>query len=174
MRVFHKKDGGIIQLIGKERIKEWSIELPLIFVEYIRNNKLDTYDDPKVKKEVENYLDEILEDIAVPRLIEVLEGEDNEEIISALKRILEIAENNLEMTRPIRPYLEDLTDKKNKEIITLTEQILDLFRKADRRKELNKKRKVMKEKEELFLEGKISAEEYAQSRKEYIEFRDNR
>ncbi|MEJ2251835.1 MAG: hypothetical protein P8Y70_13940 [Candidatus Lokiarchaeota archaeon] len=174
MRIFYKNDGGIIQLIGKEKIKEWSIELPLLFVEYIRNNKLDSYDDPKVKKEIENYLDEILEDIAVPRLIEVLGSDDNEEIISALKRILEIAENNLDMTRPIRSYLEDLTNKKNKEIVNLTEQILDLFRKADRRKELNKKRKVMQEKEELFLAGKISAEEYATSRKEYLKFRDNR
>jgi hypothetical protein len=174
MKVFHKKDGGIIQLIGKEKIKEWSIELPLLFVEYIRNNKLDNYDDPKVKKEVENYLDEILEDIAIPRLIEVLGSDENDEIISALNRILEIAEDNLEMTRPIRPYLEDLTDKKNKKILDLTEQILELFRRADRRKELNKKRKVMKEKEELFLDGKISAEEYAQARKDYIQFRDNR
>jgi hypothetical protein len=123
---------------------------------------------------VENYLDEILEDIAIPRLIEVLGSDENDEIISALNRILEIAEDNLEMTRPIRPYLEDLTDKKNKKILDLTEQILELFRRADRRKELNKKRKVMKEKEELFLDGKISAEEYAQARKDYIQFRDNR
>jgi Fe-S cluster assembly scaffold protein SufB len=150
------------------------VELPLIFIEYIRNNKLESYNDKKVEKEISEYLDEILEEVAVPRLIEVLEGEDNEEIIDALKRIEKIANENLDMTRPIKPYLEDLMNKKNNEIKNLADNILGLFRKEERRKELNKKRKVMKEKEDLFLEGKISAEEYAEARKEYLTFRDNR
>ena len=34
MKVFHKKDGGIVQLISKEKMKEWPIELPLIFISY--------------------------------------------------------------------------------------------------------------------------------------------
>jgi hypothetical protein len=38
MRIFHKKDGGIVQLIDKDEIKEWPVELPLIFIEYIRKN----------------------------------------------------------------------------------------------------------------------------------------
>jgi hypothetical protein len=174
VRIFHKKDGSIVQLIDKNKMIEWPVELPLIFIEYIRNNKLESYNDKKVEKEISEYLDEILEEVAVPRLIEVLEGEDNEEIIDALKRIEKIANENLDMTRPIKPYLEDLMNKKNNEIKNLADNILGLFRKEERRKELNKKRKVMKEKEDLFLEGKISAEEYAEARKEYLTFRDNR
>ena len=174
MRVFRKKDGGLVQLIDKEKMREWSIELPLIFVEYIRNNKLNTYDDDKVKKAVEQYLDEILEDVAVPRLIEVLEGDDTEEIINALERIDKIANENLDMTRPIRPYLNDLLNKNNKKIITLADSTLELFRREERRKELSEKRKAMEKKEELFMDGKISADEYAKARKEYIKFRDKR
>ncbi|TFF91681.1 MAG: hypothetical protein EU543_06305 [Promethearchaeota archaeon] len=174
MRVFRKKDGGIVQLIDKERMREWSIELPLIFIEYVRNNKLDSYDDEKVKKAVEEYLDEIMEDVAVPRLIEVLEGDNVEEIINALERIEKIANENLDMTRPIRPYLEELLEKDNKKITNLADGILELFRREERRKELSEKRKVMEKKEELFMEGKINADEYAKARKEYIKFRDNR
>jgi hypothetical protein len=172
MRIFRKKDGGIVQLIGKKKMESWPIELPLIFIEYIREKKLESYGD--VKKDVEEYLDEILEDVAIPRLIEVLEGEDTEEIIAALNRIKEIADENLDMTRPIKPYLEDLENNKNKEIQKISKDILKLFAKEERRKELNKRRKVMQDKEEKFMNGEISAEEYAQARKDYIAFRDNR
>ncbi|MBD3212335.1 MAG: hypothetical protein GF311_06990 [Candidatus Lokiarchaeota archaeon] len=172
--MFRKKDGGIVQLIDKRKMQEWSIELPLIFIEYIRNNKLDTYDDEKVRKAVEEYLDEIMEDVAIPRLIEVLGGEDNEEIISALERIDKIANENLDMARPIKPYLENLLKKENKEIKKLADGILELFRREERRKKLNEKRKIMREKEDLFMDGKISAEEYAKARKEYIKFRDSK
>ncbi|TFG01583.1 MAG: hypothetical protein EU542_06690 [Promethearchaeota archaeon] len=115
-----------------------------------------------------------MEDVAVPRLIEVLEGDNVEEIINALERIEKIANENLDMTRPIRPYLEDLLQKDNKEISNLADSILDLFRREERRKKLSEKRKVMEKKEELFMEGKITADEYAEARKEYIKFRDNR
>ena len=87
MRIFHKKDGGIVQLIDKKKMQEWPVELPLIFIEYIRSKQLDTYEDAKVKKEVSAYLDEVLKDVAIPRLISVLEGDDQEEIILALTRI---------------------------------------------------------------------------------------
>ena len=55
MKVFRKKDGGIVQLVGKEKMKEWPIELPLIFIEYVRTNQLNTYNDSKLKKDIEQY-----------------------------------------------------------------------------------------------------------------------
>ncbi|MBD3193748.1 MAG: hypothetical protein GF317_01740 [Candidatus Lokiarchaeota archaeon] len=174
MKVFRKADGGIVQLIDKNKMMEWPIELPLIFIEYIKNNKLESYNDKDVEKKIEEYLDEVLKDVAIPRLIDVLEGNNNTEIIEALERIDNIANDNLDMARPIKPYLNDLANNKNKEITKLAKGILELFRKEERRKELNKKRKIMKEKEEEFLNGKITPEEYAIARKEYLEFRDNR
>ncbi|GAH01979.1 unnamed protein product, partial [marine sediment metagenome] len=66
MRIFHKKDGGIVQLISKEKMKEWPIELPLIFIEYVRTNQLNTYNDSKLKKDIEQYLDEVVRDVAIP------------------------------------------------------------------------------------------------------------
>ncbi|MBY9007130.1 MAG: hypothetical protein KGD63_10255 [Candidatus Lokiarchaeota archaeon] len=174
MRIFHKKDGGVIQLIEKKKIMEWPIELPLIFVEFIRNSKLDTYGDPKVKKEIEQYLEEITKDVAIPRFIDVLEGENYEEIILALTRIEELSKkkSKIDMIKPIEKYLDNLFTSNNKEISRLANNISKSFASAERKKKLEKKRKIMKEKEEKFLAGNISAEDYAKARKEYLVLKD--
>lgn len=172
IKLFQKKDGGVIQLIDKEKMNDWPVELPLIFIEYIREKKLDTYEDKTVKKEVEEYLDEIMRDIAVPRLIKVIEGENTEEIVLALTRINDIAKKNIEMVRPIQKYLTNLQKNKNKKVEELSTSISEMFIKAERRKELSKKRKIMEQKEQEFLAGKISGEEYAKFRKEYLLLRE--
>ncbi|MFW9772916.1 MAG: hypothetical protein ACFFBY_00240 [Promethearchaeota archaeon] len=168
MRLFHKKDGGVIQLIDKEQMNDWPVELPLIFIEYIREKKLDTYEDKIVRKEVEDYLNEIMKDIAIPRLISVIESENTEEIILALTRIEDIAKKNIEMVKPIQKYLTNLQKSKNKKVTAISESISEMFVKAERRKELSKKRKIMLQKEKEFLAGKINGEEYAKFRKEYL------
>ncbi len=168
IRVFLKKDGNAIQLIGIEKMLEWPVELPLIFIEYIRNNKLKTYEDTKVQKEIEKYLDEIMESVAIPRLIGVLEGDNPEEIILALTRIEELSKKNIDMIKPIQPYLQKILNTKNKKITKLVKTIGDNFQKAERRKEVSIKRKLMREKEKLFIDGKISGEDYAKVRKEYL------
>lgn len=168
IRVFLKKDGNAVQLIGIQKMLEWPVELPLIFIEYIRNNKLKTYEDTKVQNEIEKYLDEIMENVAIPRLIGVLEGDNPEEIILALTRIEELSKKNIDMIKPIQPYLQKVLNTKNKEISKLVKLISDNFQKAERRKELSKKRKIMREKEKLFIDGKISGEDYAKARKEYL------
>ncbi|MHA2325672.1 MAG: hypothetical protein ACXACB_09745, partial [Promethearchaeota archaeon] len=159
MKTFKMKNGGVVQLVDKEKMQEWPIELPLLFIEYIRSKQLNSYG--SVKKEVENYLDEIMKDVAIPRFISVLKGDDDDEIILALTRIEEISRKDAEMAKPISKYLEDLLKKKNKQILKLTQTISTNFIKSDRKKELAKKRKLMRDKEKLFLEGKITAEEYA-------------
>jgi hypothetical protein len=168
MRIFHKKDEGIIQLIDKEKMLEWPVELPLVFIEYIREKQLPTYGDNKIQKEVSDYLDEILKDVAIPRLISVLEGKNLDEIILALERIEELSKKNVDMAKPIQPYLNNLLNNPNKDIKKFAQNISENFQKAERKKELAKKRKIMREKENLFLEGKISGEEYAKTRKEYL------
>lgn len=168
MKVFHKKDGGIVQIIDKEKMKEWPVELPLIFIEYVRNNQLKTYNDTKLKKEIEQYLDEVVRDVAIPGLISVLDGDNFEETNKALVRIEELAKKNIKMVKPIKPYIENLLKKENKEVNKLSQSILESFNKAERRKKLAEKRKVMQEKEKEFLAGNLSGEEYAKARKEYL------
>lgn len=149
-------------------MQEWPIELPLIFIEYVREKQLKTYEDAQVKKDVLKYLDEILKDVAIPRLISVLEGDSTEDIISALQRIEELSKKNVEMTRPISPYLKNLLKNSNKKIAKLTQNISNNFSQADKRKKLAQKRKTMREKEKQFLAGKLSAGDYAKVRKEYL------
>ena len=149
-------------------MQEWPIELPLIFVEYVREKQLNTYEDAQVKKDVLKYLDEILKDVAIPRLISVLEGDSTEDIVSALQRIEELSKKNLEMTRPISPYLKNLLKNSNKEIAKLAQNISNNFSQADKRKNLAQKRKTMREKEKQFLTGKLGAAEYAKARREYL------
>ena len=170
IKVITTKDGGVVQLIDKEKMMEWPVELPLLFVEYIRDKKLDSYG--SAKKEVDQYLNEIMEEVAIPRLISVLKGEDVEEIKLALSRIEEISKKNIEMARPIKTYLSDLLKNKNKDVVKLAESISSNFTKAERRKELAKKRKLMQQKEKDFLEGKITAEDYAKARKDYLVLKD--
>lgn len=166
IKVFKKKDGGVIQLVDKAKMKEWPIELPLIFIEYIRNKQIDSYG--SARKDVENYLNEVMKDVAIPRLISVLKGVDDDEIILALTRIEEISRKDADIAKPIEIYLKDLLNKDNKQIVKLAQTISNNFAKAERKKELAQKRKIMREKEQLFLEGKINGEEYAKARKEYL------
>ena len=172
MRMFHKKDGGVVQLNDKEAMEEWPVELPLIFIEYIRNNKLDTYEDPNIKKEIEKYLDEILTDVAIPRMIEVLDGEKTEEVEQTLQRIDELAKKKLDLVKPLKPYIEKLEEKGKTDVKKLTSSILNAFVKEERKKVLAEKRKHMREMEQQFLEGKISPEDYAIARKEYLLLKD--
>lgn len=168
IKLFRKKDGGVIQLVDKEKMKDWPVELPLIFIEYIREKKLVTYEDNTIKKDIESYLDEVMKEIAIPRLIGVLDSENDEEIILSLTRILDIAKKNIEMVKPIQRYLLDLQKSKNKKVVELSKNISEIFLKAERRKELARKRKTMRQKEKEFLDGKITARDYAKIRKEYL------
>jgi hypothetical protein len=172
MRVFNKKDGGIVQLVDKADMEEWPIELPLIFIEYIRNNKLETYEDPKVKKEIEAYLDEILSDVAIPRMINVLDGENKDEIVPVLERIDDLAKKKIDLVKPMKSYVEKLENNKNKEVNKLSSSILNAFAKEEKKKALAKKRKIMRDMEQDFLQGKISDQEYAKARKEYLLLKD--
>ncbi|MHA1669130.1 MAG: hypothetical protein ACTSV5_00995 [Promethearchaeota archaeon] len=169
MRIFRKKDGGIVQLVDKNEIKEWPVELPLIFIEYIKKNKLGTYEDKKVEKDIEKYLDEILAEIAVPRMISVLDGEDETEIKTVLERIDELAKKKLDLVKPIKSYIEKLDKKSNrKDISKACGSILSTFIKEENKKKLADKRKIMRQIEQEFLQGKISDEEYSKARKEYL------
>ena len=168
IKLFRKKDGGVIQLVDKEKMKNWPVELPLIFIEYIREKKLDRYEDNTIKKDIESYLDEIMKEIAIPRLIGVLDSENDEEIILSLTRILDVAKKNIEMVKPIQKYLVDLQKSKNNKVVELSKNISEMFVKAERRKELARKRKIMRQKEKEFLDGKITAQDYAKIRKEYL------
>ena len=124
IKLFHKDDGGVIQLIELEKIKEWSIEMPFIFVEYIKSNKLRSYRDPKVEAEVLQYLNQILNKTAIPKVKQIFEGSNQEEILSILTIFEELSETNMRAVIPIRNLLENLTKQNSKTIVSQTRKIL--------------------------------------------------
>jgi hypothetical protein len=127
MKLFHKDDGGVIQLIELEKIQDWSVEMPLIFVEYIKSNKLRTYRDAKVEEEISQYLNEILNKTAIPNIKKIFEG-SNEEILSILSIFEELSETNNRAVNPIQNLLENLTKHTNKSIASQARKILSNIR----------------------------------------------
>ena len=55
MKIFRKPDGGIIQIAGKGRIQKWEAEQPLLFIGYVRDTMIPRYNDPQVRKAIEEY-----------------------------------------------------------------------------------------------------------------------
>lgn len=123
IRIFRKKDGGIVQLIDKEKIREWPIEFPLKFIEDIRS-KLKSYRDEKVQGEISKYLDEILTTLAVPNIKEIFESGSQETISSILSTFENLSETNAGALKPIASLLENLTKNNNKIVAQRAQQIL--------------------------------------------------
>lgn len=123
MKIFYKKNGGVIQLIEEEKIQNWSIELPFIFVEYIRSNKLRSYRDDKVQNDISEYLDEILTSIAIPKLKKIFDNNNQNEIISILEKFEELSESNNKAANHISPFLPNLLKNSNKNIVKKVQNI---------------------------------------------------
>lgn len=124
MKLFYKDDGGVIQLIELEKIQEWSIEMPFIFVEYIRSNKLRSYRDAKAEADISKYLNEILNKTAIPKIKQILEGSNQGEILSTLSIFEELSETNSRAVMPIQNLLENLTKQTDKKISSQARKIL--------------------------------------------------
>ncbi|MHA1146870.1 MAG: hypothetical protein ACTSR8_01340 [Promethearchaeota archaeon] len=124
IRIFHKKDGGVVQLIELDKIQEWDVEMPFKFVDYILNNKLRSYRDPKVEGEISKYCDEILKKVGLPKVKELFEGGDREAIQSTLDIFEELSEINATAVVPIKPLLEDLIKNSIKTIGNQAQKIL--------------------------------------------------
>ncbi|MFX0003302.1 MAG: hypothetical protein ACFE9J_07440 [Candidatus Hermodarchaeota archaeon] len=107
-----------------KKIDEWPIELPFIFVEYIKTNKIRSYRDAKVESEISDYLDEILNKIAIPKLKQIFKSSNQEEILSLLKIFEELSETNSRALGPIQDLLEDLIKQGNKAIVPQVQKIL--------------------------------------------------
>lgn len=98
--------------------------MPLIFIEYIKSNKIRSYRDTKVEAEISQYLDEILNQTAIPKIKQIFESSNQEEILSTLSIFEELSETNNRAIIPILNLLENLTKKTNKTIATQAQKIL--------------------------------------------------
>ena len=112
-----------------EKIQEWPLELPFIFVEYLRSNKVRSYRDAKVETEVSKYLNEILTKVAIPKIKDIFETSNQEEILSTLSIFEELSETNSRAVKPIENMLENLAKQTDKKIGSKAQKILTNIKK---------------------------------------------
>ena len=73
-KIFKLSDSRIIQIASKEKMHRWKGEAPLVYINYLRDNHLRSYGSKANQKEIATYLDESMQEIAIPKLIEALDS----------------------------------------------------------------------------------------------------
>ncbi|MBD3187872.1 hypothetical protein GF325_13635 [Candidatus Bathyarchaeota archaeon] len=159
-----------MQIISKEKMERWDPEVPLMFIDYILEKKLASYGSSKDQSRIRKYLDDILEKVAIPKLTDALESEDEEERLSVSERLVEVSKNNADKVKPVLKFLEKTMKKeKSKDIKENLEKVIKNHEKLLKRKERAERRKKMRQLDQDLVAGKISAEEYGKARKEYLQ-----
>lgn len=176
MKIFHHKE-RIFQLADKKMIEGWNAEMPLLFIGYIREKRMSTYPKP-VQKEVNAYLDYILENSAIPMLLTALNNEDVEVRKNVAKSIVDVSENNPSMLKIALSHMEKASNDRNKEVANAMKKSLKNYQKylkrlktAAKRKELTALRKKMDEIDTQFAEGTISDNDYIKEQKNYLKLK---
>ncbi|MHA1341131.1 MAG: hypothetical protein ACTSRZ_14150 [Promethearchaeota archaeon] len=177
MKIFETENGKIFQLADEEMINRWEVEMPLLFVGYIKDKKLDSY--PKsIRKDVENYLNEILEKIAIPKIIEVIKGENIEKKFKVAENLIELSKSNPEQLKYAIKFVEEASKDKNKKFAKLMNEVIKNYKRyqlqkknAEKRKKLNQLRKKMDKLDVLLAQGKISDEEYLIEQKKFLKLK---
>lgn len=168
MKIFRKPDGGVIQLVGKDRMQKWDAEQPLLFIGYVRDNVIPKYNDPQVRKAIEEYLHEVTEEIAIPKLVETLKSGAPEIRQKTAQSLDTISKKSPDMVKVAMEYVSGLVDDADAVVAKAAQNILKNVNKADKKKAYTSKRKQMVDLDRKLAKGEVSDEEYLQSRKEYL------
>jgi hypothetical protein len=178
MRIFKSADGHVLQIADLDKIREWNPELPLIFIGFIREKRLPFYN-KTVQKEVSAYLDEILEQVAIPKLTQALYSKNDAQKLIVAQNIATLSESNPDQLQIALPHIEKVIgEEKNKEIVALMQKAKKNYEKAQKRKQTAKKRqqltelrKKMDKIDDLFAQGKISDTDYVKEQKNYLKLK---
>ncbi len=89
---------------------------------------MSTY--PKsVQKEVNAYLDDVLENSAIPMLLTAINNEDVEVRKNVAKSIVAVSENNPSMLKIALSHMEKASNDNNKEVATAMKKALKNYQK---------------------------------------------
>ncbi|UYP45536.1 hypothetical protein NEF87_001821 [Candidatus Lokiarchaeum ossiferum] len=178
MKVFRLDDGRILQLADKKKMDHWDAEMPLLFIGDTREKQLPEYKKiyPKaVVQEIEDYLEDILESVAIPKLINALTSKVLETRLKVAENIAKLSESNPDQLKIALPHVEKALQDPNKQIQKLMETTLKNYKRAQKRKETAKKRKILtKLRKQMdivdndFADGKINDEQYMIEQKKYL------
>ncbi|MBD3352585.1 MAG: hypothetical protein GF364_13940 [Candidatus Lokiarchaeota archaeon] len=124
MKVFRTDKGRIYQITDKERMKEWDAEMPFIFIEYAKDRLIPSY--PKsIKKQVDDYFKEVLNDIAIPAIERDLSSEDEEEREKAAESLQTYYPQYSKEMKKIIPKIKKFANDKNKKIAKIIKKIIE-------------------------------------------------
>ncbi|WP_457557288.1 hypothetical protein [Candidatus Harpocratesius sp.] len=181
MKIFRTDDGRILQLVEKEKMKDWDAEMPLLFIGVMKDKRIPMYKKEFPKKlvsEVEAYLDDILENVAIPKLIESLSSPLLEERLKVAENLLELSKSNPDQLKIALPHLEKAVNDPNKKVAKLVKDAIMNYHKAQRRKQTAAKRKkltALRKKMDAidrdYADGKISDEDYLKEQKIYLKLK---
>lgn len=169
MKIFRLSNGMIVQIIDKEKIQRWKPEMPVVFVNYLMDKKLETYGTPKDQAAIRAYLNEILEEVAVPKLTGALKSDDPATRQGVATSLLNISKKRPEMVKPVLKYLDEADVAESvKGIKDTIQQVKKNYERSIKKKEYEVKRKKMRELDKKLVDGSIKLDEYARERKEFL------
>ncbi|MFX0103535.1 MAG: hypothetical protein ACFFCS_28495, partial [Candidatus Hodarchaeota archaeon] len=119
-------------------------------------------------------LDEVLQEVAIPKLTDALTSDEVETRESVATRLVDISKKSPDMIKNVLKFLEEAEKKEKEESIKkLLGQIIKNHERSVRKKKLAQKKrdldKKMKELDEKLLAGEIDSAEYVKVRKEALE-----
>lgn len=135
MQIFKLSKDRILQLISKERLDKWKGELPLVYFDKIRMSTLPKYRAANDQKVLNKYLDEVLQEIAIPKLKDKLQNFDinlktiepdlEDNMIEVITLIRNVGRDRTDLIDALRDELENLSKSKVTDISRATKDLLE-------------------------------------------------
>ncbi len=176
MRIYHLSDSRIVQIASKEKMQKWTGEAPLVYINYIRDSQLRSYGSKVNQKEISRYLDEAMQEIAIPKLIEALNSEDEGEVLDILTRIEELSRKKPDLIKITLTHVERKQKHPSSEVSKLANKIQNNYNRAMKRRQIKKKLAANEkaggtdaELDKKLVSGEITESEYLQLKKERIQ-----
>nr|MDO8110449.1 hypothetical protein [Candidatus Sigynarchaeota archaeon] len=176
MKIFRLSNGQIVQIIDKEKVQKWNPEMPVIFVNYLLDKKIDSYGTPKDQSEIRAYLNDILETVAVPKLTNALKSGKKETRLAIANNLVEITKKKPDIVKSVLSFLQESEKNESDQAVkTAIAAVIKNYDKSQKRKQYEVNRKKMKEfdakmddLDQKLVAGKITADEYTKARKQYV------
>ena len=181
MKVFRMDDGRVLQLADEKKMKEWDAEMPLLFIGALREKRIPEYrrDFPKkIVSEIEKYVEDLLVNVAIPKLIEALGSSQVEERRKVGENLLELSKANPDQLKIALPHIREAQNDKDKIVSKLMIDTAKNYDKAQKRKQTAEKRKKltairkdMDKKDREYADGQISDGDYLKEQKIYLKLK---
>lgn len=133
MIIFNMSKNRILQLINKKKLEKWTEDLPLKYIMKIRSNTLPKYRTESDIKIITGYIDEVLNEIVIPKIKETLSkfnidnkeisDEEEQKLVEILTRIDNFGKDYPIFVKKVIVDLKRISTAKSKDISSLAKRI---------------------------------------------------